>query len=114
MDYKKLSRVIDMANVRKSKTGLDNDILISMEVPGHQPRIKVYENLAGPNNPTISVGIEPPHKKLAGDPNLISKESLEKVRRWIDLNYDLLMSFWNGKYPYPDEFVNLLQIPVFK
>ena len=109
MNYKKSSRVIDMANVRKSKTGLDNDILISMEVPGHQPRIKVYENLAGPNNPTISVGIEPPQKKVAGDPNLISKESLEKVRRWIDLNYDVLMDYWNGVIVYTNELLSKLK-----
>ena len=109
MNYKSLSRVVDMANIRKSKTGLDNDIFISMKVHGHQPRIKVYENLAGPNNPTISVGIEPPYKKLAGNPKLVSSESLEKVRSWIALNHDLLIDFWNGKYPYQDEFIQLLK-----
>lgn len=109
MNYKKLSRIIDMANVRKSRTGLDNDIYISMAVPGHQPRIKVYENLAGPNNPTISVGIEPPHKKLAGEKDLVSNESLKKVRAWLDLNHDLLIDFWDGKYPYQDEFIKLLK-----
>ena len=49
MDYKKLSRVIDMANLPPKRTGLPYQIWYSAQEPRHKPRIKVNHGVFCPH-----------------------------------------------------------------
>ena len=96
-----------MATLSKEMTGLNNAIYISPKCPKHRPRIKVFKE--SPGSESVSVLIEPPHGISAGRKGLISERNLFLVRKWIDLNYDVLMDYWNGVIVYTNELLSKLK-----
>ena len=89
MNYKKLSRVIDMANLPPKRTGLPYQIWYSAQEPRHKPRIKVDL----PDGRNLSIEIE--SHKVTGPVNKISSSDLNKILEWIDLNKEILLKYWN-------------------
>ena len=93
MYNKKLSKIVDMANVLKEDTGLNYDVRISSKEGRHGPRIRVYlENIL-----SVSIGNTP--KVVAGDSKLISAEDLDKVNQWILKNKQTLLDYWYADRP---------------
>lgn len=111
MDYKKLSKVIDMAVLSKEDTGMDNivyAVYASPKVHGHRPRIKLYE---GKYNESISAvifidGSQELYPKSAWNP---PKDVLELAQKWIRINQDILLKYWNGEIVITREFLNALK-----
>ena len=93
----------DMANIPAHRTGLNNDVYVSTRVEKHKPQMKVYSNKVG--FPTVSLYLDKPYARCAGKKDLISEKDLSLVRKWIDLNYDVLHDFWDNKYAYTEDFL---------
>lgn len=91
----------EMANLKKSRTGLPVLVYISGNKSSHGPRIKFLDSYAdsiGENwellvpltvykNPEIPI-----EHKLN-----IKRKDLEKVKKWVIKNYDLLMALYNDE-----------------
>ena len=92
MNCKKLSKIVDMANVLKEDTGLNYDVRISSKEGRHGPRIRVYLENIGDDSLSVSIGNTP--KVVAGDSKLISAEDLDKVNQWILKNKQTLLDYW--------------------
>ena len=108
MDYKKLSKIFDMANLLPKHTGLAYTIWYGPKEPRHKPRVKVSIG----NGKELSIEIE--SHKVLGDVNKIDKSELTKIFEWLDLNRNILLRYWNeardGKIDNIDVFENLMKV----
>lgn len=91
----------EMANLQRGDTGIKFNIYVSTKsVVGerHGPRIKV-SNIANTfskeDNFVVSISKKP--VILAGNPKL-SSSSLDDVKDWVILNYEILIAYWNEQY----------------
>jgi hypothetical protein len=86
-----------MANLSPSLTGLPMVVWISERGGArHDARIKVslvHGRRAHPHQ-SASVSLRPEMKVVAG-PTLDARD-LELVRKWIELNREVLLAYWNG------------------
>lgn len=81
-----------MSNILPMNTGLKYTIWYSAMIENQEPGITV--NLG--DGKSIFVFI--PDKKVIGDVDSISPEDLNNIFRWIDLNKELLLKYWNGAH----------------
>ncbi len=107
MNYKKLSKIIDMANVLMADTGLDYDIRISSKEGSHGPRIKVYLESLG--DASISVSISDSPEIVAGTRNAVSAKELNKISEWIIKNKRVLLDYWNSDRADTRKILNSLE-----
>jgi hypothetical protein len=88
--------LFEIANLYPAETGLPMTIWASPRGDArHDPRIKV--NMTHGNRMTIEntaiVAIRPSPRIITGR---LSSEDQEAVSRWISLNTDVLISYWDG------------------
>jgi Domain of unknown function (DUF4160) len=86
----------DMVSYRKNVTGLDNTVFISVKFPRHGPRIKVAIDPPAHVDPmgnNASVSIDD-GRVVAGH---LSARELGQVQRFIDLNRDVLLDYWEKR-----------------
>ena len=85
----------EMVTYRKNVTGVDNTLFISPKgLTQHAPRIKLAiepPDSINPNSVTASIAIDS-GKVVAGD---VPTELLEQAQRFLDLNRDVLLDYWN-------------------
>ena len=94
---------MDMAVLSKESTGLNNIISVFQEIGVHRPRIKVFkERYPGES---VSILIDSPHNISAGKKDLIPSNDLELVGKWLDLNRDTLIKYWNGEIIYTEDLI---------
>lgn len=92
MGYDNLSEdemMFEMANLLPSRTGLKYQIWYSAKVEKHKPRIKVDLG----DGKALSIQIE--DHKVKGATDKISSKDLNDIFRWIDINKDALLRYWN-------------------
>jgi hypothetical protein len=99
----KTDDLFEMSNIRKSESGLPVNIYVSSGGSvnkQHGPRIKVMINASDRFNPhqTVSVVL----KQNITQDDVVGYEQLppkvlEPLRNYINLNYDLLMAYWNDQ-----------------
>lgn len=80
-----------MANVHPKRTGLPFAVYISEKQGRHDVRVKVA---AGPKATQFvaSVALRPKIEIAEGD---LTTQDFELVRRWIELNRDVIIGYWN-------------------
>lgn len=87
----------DMANLSPSLTGLPMVVWISERSRArHDVRVKVsliHGRRAHPDR-AASVSVRPTVEVVAGPP--LDARDLALVRRWIELNRDAILGYWNG------------------
>ena len=87
----------DMANLSPTLTGLPMVVWISERGHArHDARVKVslvHGRRAHPDQ-TASVSVRPAVDVVAGPP--LDPHDLARVRRWIELNRDAILAYWNG------------------
>jgi hypothetical protein len=86
----------DMVSYRKNVTGLDNTVFISVKFPRHGPRIKVAVDPpthVDPMGNNASVSIDN-GSVVAGH---LAARDLAAVKRFIELNRDVLMDYWEKR-----------------
>jgi len=90
----------EMVSYRKRKTGISNTIFISQRGHAkHGPRIKIAIDPPDDINVTsdhVSVSINN-GKVVAGDKDKVSAALLKQVQRFIELNRDVLLDYWDAK-----------------
>ena len=94
---------MDMAVLSKESTGLNNIISVFQEIGVHRPRVKVFKDRYP--GESVSILIDSPHNISTGKRNLISSNDLELVGKWLDLNRDTLIKYWNGEIIYTEDFI---------
>lgn len=99
----KLDELFEMSNLRKVDTGLPVNIYVSSGGSTnhqHGPRLKAMITSSDKfnHNETISIMLK---KDITKDDVIgygkISNETLNKLRDYINLNYDILMKYWNDE-----------------
>lgn len=87
----------DMANLSPALTGLPMVLWISERSRArHDARVKVslvHGRCAHPDQ-TVSVSVRPSVDVVAG--SALDPHDLALVRRWIELNRDTILAYWNG------------------
>jgi hypothetical protein len=87
--------VVEMTNLQEDDTGIPGVIFISTAMGAHGPRVKYFLK-AGRDQPSFSVSISDEPEVLA---NSLSERELKRaspaVRKWVRLNKEALLRFWN-------------------
>lgn len=86
--------LFEMCNLRKRQTGIDNIIWVSVKNANHGPRVKVQWGDSIRESVSISIHKTNP-TVVAGNEKELSANTLRRVKKWIVLNYDVLMNHWN-------------------
>ncbi len=98
--------LFEMANVRPEISGLPFIVWISEKGKSrHDVRVKVSPG-ARVREFVASVSVRPTVELVAGE---LDPKDLELVRRWIELNRDVIVRFWDGEIMYTDEALAALQ-----
>ena len=98
--------LFEMANVRPEISGLPFIVWVSEKGSARQDvRVKVSP---GPRVREFiaSVSVRPTVEVVAGE---LGDKELDLVRRWIDLNRDVIIRFWDGEIMYTDEMLAALK-----
>jgi hypothetical protein len=104
-----MEELVEMANLTTAQTGVPGTIFISTEMGSHGPRIKYFVQ-PGRNQPSFSVLIaDPPHVVANSLPDRVLRQRAPDVIRWVALNKDALLDFWNNGDTWTD-----LQVTAFK
>jgi hypothetical protein len=89
-----------MVSYRKNVTGVENTLFISPKVHArHAARVKVAidpPDTVSPTSETISVSIHD-GSIVAGSADSVTASLLEQVRRFVDLNRDVLLDYWEER-----------------
>jgi hypothetical protein len=93
-----------MTNLRPRRTGLPMTVYVSLQ-PGskHDVRVKVstvHGQTLDPSR-TAVVSVRPEPKLIHGE---LTGRDLELVKRWIELNRDLLIAHWEARLDSEDMF----------
>jgi hypothetical protein len=101
---KKEHLIVEMANIRRGEFGLPVNVFVNIGFQSkHSARIKVQNNYSDRLMPGTFFSIKLHDKEIIGDHNQIKQKDINLVNKWIDLNYDILIDFWNG-YLTDEEF----------
>ncbi|MGE5268308.1 MAG: hypothetical protein ACM3JG_01405 [Thiohalocapsa sp.] len=88
--------LVEMANLTAAQTGVPGTIFISTVMGGHGPRVKYFVQ-PGRNQPSFSVLIADPPRVVANSlPDRVLRQRSSAVVRWVTLNRDALLDFWNN------------------
>ena len=95
-----------MANVHPRRSGLPFVVYISEKQGQHDVRVKVA---AGPKAPPFiaSVSVRPEIQIVAGD---MSAHDFDLVRRWIEINQDVIIGYWERTIEDTADALNALQM----
>ena len=108
-DYDELSLsegAYEMANLQPEETGLPFVVWISPKGGArHGARVKVSD-VPTTSESKASVSIPAPVEVKAGK---LSKDELDVLTKWIDLNREALMDFWDGRIQYTSQILNALE-----
>lgn len=81
--------------------------------PGVSPRIMLTENTRWyewTEERTVSITLSKNPVVIEGEENEIPAEVIEKAKKWVILNYELLMKHWNGEIDSKELLDNLIEI----
>jgi hypothetical protein len=93
--------VFDMANLRPERTGLPFVVFISQKGGArHDVRVKLARGAKVRLSDMITVAVRPMPRIVRGK---INTHEFDLVRRWIELNMDILVDYWNGDIEYTED-----------
>jgi hypothetical protein len=101
--------LVETANLTTAQTGVPGTIFISTAMGSHGPRVKYFVQ-PGRNQPSFSVLIADPPRVVANSlPGRVLRQRAPEVIRWVALNNDALIDFWNNGDTWTDP-----QVTAFK
>lgn len=96
-----------MANLSPKRTGLPFVVWISPKGGArHDARIKIARSPKAHPSEFVSVAIRPEVRAIGGG---ISPQDLALIKRWVQLNYDVLIRYWDGDIEYTEDALALLK-----
>jgi hypothetical protein len=96
----------EMVNLSQRKTGINTRIYISSKEGQHEPRIKVYNSN---NDESFSLSIEDTPRVLGGNPNIVSNKIFKQSIRWVQINKEILLYYWQHPEMYTDDLLEKIQ-----
>ena len=96
----------EMANLSQRKTGINTRIYISSKEGQYGPRIKVYNSS---NDESFSLSIEDTPRVLVGNPNIVSNKIFKQSIRWVQINKEILLYYWQHPEMYTDDLLEKIQ-----
>ena len=91
----------DMANLRPDRTGLPFVVFISQKGGArHDVRIKLARVAKVRPSEMLTVAVRPVPRLIRGTMN---REEFDLVKRWIELNRNVLIDYWNGDIEYTED-----------
>ena len=91
----------DMANLRPDRTGLPYVVFISQKGGvRHDVRIKLARAEKVRPSEMLTVAVRPSPRLIRGAMN---REEFDLVKRWIELNRNVLIDYWNGDIEYTED-----------
>ena len=97
----------DMANLRPERTGLPFVVFISQHGGArHDVRIKLARSSRVRPSEMITVAVRPEPRVIRGR---LSAHEFEQVKRWLELNADVLVDYWNGVIEYTEDVMGALK-----
>jgi hypothetical protein len=96
----------DMANLRPERTGLPFVVFISQRGGArHDVRIKLARSPGVRPSEMVIVAVRPAPRVIRGQ---LSAHKFELVGKWLDLNADVLVDYWNGVIAYTEDVMDAL------
>ena len=93
--------LFEMANLRPERTGLPFVVFISQKGGArHDVRVKLARGAKVRPSDMITVAVRPRPRIIRGS---ISAQEFELVRRWIELNMNMLVDYWTGDIEYTED-----------
>jgi hypothetical protein len=97
----------DMANLRPERTGLPFVVCVSQRGGArHDVRIKLARSPRVRPSEMITVAVRPAPRVIRGR---VSAHEFELVGKWLDLNADVLVDYWNGVIAYTEDVMDALR-----
>jgi hypothetical protein len=99
--------LFDMANLRPERTGLPFVVFISQKGGArHDVRVKVAPGAKVRPTDMVTVAIRPSVRVVRGK---LDPTDLAQLSRWIDLNREILIKYWDGVIEYTEDAIAALR-----
>ena len=96
-----------MANLRPERTGLPFVVFISQRGGArHDVRVKVAQSARVRPSEMVTVAIRPEVRVIRGR---MDSAELALLHRWIELNQDVLVRYWDGSIEYTEDAIAALR-----
>ncbi len=97
----------EMANLRPERTGLPFVVFISQRGGArHDVRIKLARSPRVRPSEMITVALRPAPRVVRGR---LDAGEFALVRKWLDLNAEVLIDYWNGDIAYTEDAITALR-----
>jgi hypothetical protein len=99
--------LFEMANLRSERTGLPFVVFISQKGgAGHDVRVKVARSAKTRPSEMVTVAVRPTVRVVRGQ---LDPRQLDLLTRWIELNRDVLIDYWDGVIEYTEDAINAVK-----
>jgi hypothetical protein len=99
--------LFEMANLSPKRTGLPFVVWISPKAgASHDVRVKVSRSPKVHGSELVSVAIRPDVHVIGGN---MSAPDLALLRKWVELNRDVLIKYWDGDIEYTEDAIAALK-----
>jgi hypothetical protein len=100
--------LFEMANLSPKRTGLPFVVWISPKAGApHDVRVKVSKGPKVHSSDLVTVAIRP-DVHVVGSGN-VSAHDLALLRKWVELNRDVLIKYWDGDIEYTEDAIAALK-----
>jgi hypothetical protein len=97
----------ELANLRPERTGLPFVVFVSQKGGArHDVRIKLARAPRVRASEMITVALRPVPRVVRGR---IAGREFDLVRKWIELNEDVLVRYWNGAIEYTEDMMDAVR-----
>jgi hypothetical protein len=99
--------LFEMANLRPERTGLPFVVFISQRGGArHDVRVKLARGAKVHPSNMITVAVHPTPRIIRGR---LNTQEFDLVRRWVELNMDVLVDYWNGDIEYTEDALDAIK-----
>jgi len=96
-----------MANLRPERTGLPFVVFISQRGGArHDVRVEVAHSAKARPPEMVTVAVRPNVRAIRGK---LETSDFALLRRWIELNQEVLVKYWDGEIEYTEDAIAALQ-----
>ncbi|HTX33683.1 MAG TPA: hypothetical protein VME43_01630 [Bryobacteraceae bacterium] len=100
--------LFEMANLSPKRTGLPFVVWISPKAGApHDVRVKISKGPKVHASELVSVAIRPDVRVVGGGE--MSANDLAFLKKWIEVNYDVILKYWDGEIEYTEDAIAALK-----
>jgi len=100
--------LFETANLSPNRTGLPFVVWISPKAGAqHDVRVKVSKGPKVLSSELVSVALRPDIHVVDG--GKLSGHELTLLQKWLELNWDIILKYWEGEIEYTEDAIALLK-----